>query len=102
LILQKCSWFSKSIFIKLVYTGFSNEHPGEKNYGLGIELLTGKQDKTFISIMVGGTETLSFITLQKRVTIIALSNLLLKPIKRKLSKLFGDYPFKLGDDDKEE
>jgi hypothetical protein len=53
--------------------------------------------------MVGGTETSSFITLSKEVTIIALSNkFTTKTYQVKLSKLFGDYPFKLGDDDKEE
>jgi hypothetical protein len=43
-----------------------------------------------------------YITLQKRVTIIALSNKLLNLSSEKLSKLFGDYPFKLDEDDKEE
>ncbi|MBC5842086.1 beta-lactamase family protein [Flavobacterium sp. F-380] len=92
--------------LKLVYTGFSNEHPGEKNYGLGIRIINWKTGQNFYfhnGWWHGNTS--SFITLQKeKVTIIALSNKFTTKTYqvRKLSKLFGDYPFKLGGDDKEE
>jgi CubicO group peptidase (beta-lactamase class C family) len=92
--------------LKLVYTGFSNEHPGEKNYGLGIRIINWKTGQNFYfhnGWWHGNTS--SFITLPKeKVTIIALSNKFTTKTYRvkKLSKLFGDYPFKLSDDEKEE
>tara|TARA_R110002124_G_scaffold248165_1_gene413272 strand:- start:488 stop:1699 length:1212 start_codon:yes stop_codon:yes gene_type:complete len=92
--------------LKLVYTGFSNEHPGEKNYGLGIRIINWKTGQNFYfhnGWWHGNTS--SYITLQKeKVTIIALSNKFTTKTYqvRKLSTLFGDYPFKLGEDDKEE
>ena len=92
--------------LKLVYTGFSNEHPGEKNYGLGIRIINWKTGQNFYfhnGWWHGNTS--SFITLTKeKVTIIALSNKFTTKTYqvRKLSKLFGDYPFKLDEDDKEE
>jgi CubicO group peptidase (beta-lactamase class C family) len=98
--------FLNPSLLKLVYTGFSNEHPGEKNYGLGIRIINWKTGQNFYfhnGWWHGNTS--SFITLSKeKVTIIALSNKFTTKTYqvRKLSKLFGDYPFKLGDDDKEE
>ena len=92
--------------LKLVYTGYSNEHPGEKNYGLGIRIINWKTGQNFYfhnGWWHGNTS--SYITLQKEnVTIIALSNKFTTKTYqvRKLSKLFGDYPFKLEDDEKEE
>jgi hypothetical protein len=54
--------------------------------------------------MDGGINTLTIYYLYKESNNNSFQiNLLLKPIKlRKLSKLFGDYPFKLDEDDKEE
>lgn len=92
--------------LKLVYTGYSNERPGEKNYGLGIRIINWKTGQNFYfhnGWWHGNTS--SYITLQKeKVTIIALSNKFTTKTYqvRKLSKLFGDYPFKLDDDEKEE
>jgi CubicO group peptidase (beta-lactamase class C family) len=98
--------FLNSKLLKLVYTGFSNEHPGEKNYGLGIRIINWKTGQNFYfhnGWWHGNTS--SYITMQKeKVTIIALSNKFTTKTYqvRKLSKLFGDYPFKLGLEDKEE
>lgn len=92
--------------LKLVYTGFSNERKGEKNYGLGIRIINWNTGQNFYfhnGWWHGNTS--SYITLQKeKVTIIALSNKFTTKTYqvRKLSKLFGDYPFKLGEDEKEE
>lgn len=92
--------------LKLVYTGFSNERKGEKNYGLGIRIINWNTGQNFYfhnGWWHGNTS--SYITMQKeKVTIIALSNKFTTKTYqvRKLSKLFGDYPFKLGEDDKEE
>jgi hypothetical protein len=76
-----------------------------KNYGLGIRIINWKTGQNFYfhnGWWHGNTS--SFITTKEKVTIIALSNKFTTKTYqvRKLSKLFGDYPFKLGDDDKEE
>lgn len=92
--------------LKLVYTGFSNERKGEKNYGLGIRMINWSTGQNFYfhnGWWHGNTS--SYVTLQKeKVTIIALSNKFTTKTYqiRKLSKLFGDYPFKLDKNDKEE
>lgn len=92
--------------LKLVYTPFSNEHKGQKNYGLGIRMINWETGQNFYfhnGWWHGNTS--SYITLLKEnVTIIALSNKFTTKTYqvRKLAPLFGDYPFKLGKDDKEE
>ncbi len=86
--------------LKLVYTPFSQERKGEKNYGLGIRMINWRSGQNFYfhnGWWHGNTS--SFISLIKEdVTIIALSNKYTTKTYqvRKLSKLFGDYPFKLG------
>ncbi|MES2239397.1 MAG: serine hydrolase domain-containing protein [Bacteroidota bacterium] len=92
--------------LKLVYTPFSNEHKGERNYGLGIRMINWETGQNFYfhnGWWHGNTS--AYVTLQKEhVTIIALSNKFTTKTYqvRKLSPLFGDYPFKLGKDEKEE
>lgn len=85
-----------------VYTGYSNEHPGTKNYGLGIRMVNWPNGKNFYfhnGWWHGFTS--SYITLKdENATIIALSNKYTKNTYavRKLSSLFGEYPFKLSDE----
>ena len=85
-----------------VYVGYSNEHPGTKNYGLGIRMVNWENGKNFYfhnGWWHGFTS--SYITLKdENVTIIALSNKYTKNTYaiRKLSVLFGDYPFKVQDE----
>lgn len=85
-----------------VYVGYSNEHPGTKNYGLGIRMVNWPNGKNFYfhnGWWHGFTS--SYITLKdENVTIIALSNKYTKNTYavRKLSSLFGEYPFKLSDE----
>lgn len=92
--------------LKLVYTPFSQERKGEKNYGLGIRMINWETGQNFYfhnGWWHGNTS--SYVTLLKEhVTIIALSNKFTTKTYqvRKLAPLFGDYPFKLGKDDKEE
>ncbi|MFL9829342.1 serine hydrolase domain-containing protein [Flavobacterium sp. ST-87] len=92
--------------LKLVYTPFSQEYKGEKNYGLGIRMINWETGQNFYfhnGWWHGNTS--SYITLLKEhVTIIALSNKFTTKTYqvRKLAPLFGDYPFKLGNDEKEE
>ncbi|MCO6149310.1 serine hydrolase [Flavobacterium sp. NRK1] len=85
------------------FKGYSYEHKGTKNYGLGIrmhEWETG--EKLFYHNGWWHGNTSSYVTLKKdTVTIIALSNKFsYKPYKVwKLSPLFGDYPIKPDKDD---
>ncbi|HEY6143570.1 MAG TPA: serine hydrolase domain-containing protein [Flavobacterium sp.] len=85
-----------------VYVGYSNEHPGTKNYGLGIRMVNWPNGKNFYfhnGWWHGFTS--SYITLKdENVTIIALSNKYTKNTYavRKLSSLFGEYPFKVADE----
>ena len=91
---------------KEVFEGYSNERAGEKNYGLGIRIINWKTGQNFYfhnGWWHGNTS--SYVTLQKeKVTIIALSNKFTTRTYqvRKLSRLFGDYPFPLGKGEKEE
>lgn len=86
-----------------VFKGYSYEHKGTKNYGLGIrmhEWETG--EKLFYHNGWWHGNTSSYVTLKKdTVAIIALSNKFsYKPYKVwKLSPLFGHYPIKPDKDD---
>ena len=88
--------------ISMVYTPYSNEHKGRKNYGLGIRMVNWETGQNFYfhnGWWHGNTS--SYITLQKEgVTIIALSNKFTRKTYdvRKLAVLFGDYPFKSKDE----
>ena len=84
-----------------VFKGYSYESKGERNYGLGIRL---KQWKTGQLLFYHNGwwhgNTASYTTLRKEnVVIIALSNKFThKTFQiKKLSALFGDYPFVLND-----
>jgi len=89
--------------LEQVYTGYSNEHKGKRNYGLGIRMT--ELDPGITLYYHNGWwhgSTTSYVTLRKEnVTIIALSNKYSKnPYNvRKLSALFGNYPFHLDDED---
>ncbi|HMI07037.1 MAG TPA: serine hydrolase domain-containing protein [Flavobacterium sp.] len=86
-----------------VYQGYSNEHRGEKNYGLGMRMIEWESGQKFYfhnGWWHGNTS--SYITLKKDNTvIIALSNKFTRNTYavRKLAPLFGDYPFKFSDED---
>lgn len=103
---RSASAFLEPKLLNLVYTGFSNEHKGKRNYGLGIRMTQWETGQTLYyhnGWWHGNTS--SYVNLRKEnVTIIALSNKFSrKPYEiRKLSALFGDYPFHLNKDDTEE
>lgn len=84
-----------------VYKGYSYESKGSKNYGLGIRLReweTGQ--KLFYHNGWWHGNTASYITLKKEnAVIIALSNKFTRKTfqMKRLSALFGDYPFTLKD-----
>lgn len=94
--------FLEPALLKQVNVGYSNEHPGRKNYGLGIRMINWESGKSFYfhnGWWHGFTS--SYITLKdENVTIIALSNKFTKSTYsvRKLAPLFGDYPFKVEDE----
>ncbi len=86
-----------------MYKGYSYEHKGEKNYGLGMRMYEweGGQKFYFHNGWWHGS-TSSYISLVKdHVTIIALSNKFTRNTYavRKLAPLFGDYPFQFDDED---
>lgn len=92
--------------LKQAYIGYSNEHVGQNNYGLGMRMINWPTGQNFYfhnGWWHGNTS--SFITLPiEGVTIIALSNKFTRSTYkvRELSVLFGDYPFKIDDDGKQE
>lgn len=93
--------FLNPTLLKQIYVGYSNERKGIKNYGLGIRMMNWDNGKDFYfhnGWWHGCTST--YIPLIKEnVTIIALSNKFTRSTYnvRKLSALFGPYPFQLGD-----
>ena len=95
--------FLEPALLAQVYTGYSNERKGTKNYGLGIRMINWDNGKNFYfhnGWWHGFTS--SYITLKdENVTIIALSNKFTRNTYavRKLSVLFGEYPFKVKDID---
>ncbi|MDX6184097.1 serine hydrolase domain-containing protein [Flavobacterium sp. Fl-77] len=94
--------FLKPALLKEVYTGYSNERQGQKNYGLGIRMINWETGQNFYfhnGWWHGNTS--SYITLMKEhVTIIALSNKMTRKTYaiRKLAPIFGDYPFKFKEE----
>lgn len=88
---------------KQVFQGYSYEHKGEKNYGLGIRMHEWESgEKLFYHNGWWHGNTTSYVTLKKdTVTFIALSNKFsYKPYKMwKLAPQFGKYPIKQDKDD---
>jgi CubicO group peptidase (beta-lactamase class C family) len=95
--------FLKPALLKEVFTGYSNERKGRKNYGLGIRMINWETGQNFYfhnGWWHGNTS--SYITLKKEnVTILALSNKMTRNTYavRKLAPIFGDYPFNFKDEE---
>ena len=92
--------------LKQAFIGYSNEHKGTKNYGLGMRMINWPTGQNFYfhnGWWHGNTSTYATLP-EEKVTIIALSNKFNRSTYkvRNLAALFGDYPFKLDDDGKEE
>jgi len=85
-----------------IYQGYSNEHKGQKNYGLGIRMINFETGQNFYFHNGWWHGNMSsYITLTKEnVTIIALTNKSMKSVYniKRLAPLFGDYPFKVEDE----
>ena len=85
-----------------IYQGCSNEHKGQKNYGLGIRMINFESGQNFYFHNGWWHGNMSsFVTLIKEnVTIIALTNKSMKSVYniKKLAPLFGDYPFKVEEE----
>ncbi|WP_339920382.1 serine hydrolase domain-containing protein [uncultured Flavobacterium sp.] len=98
--------FFPAKLLQKAFIGYSNEHKGKNNYGLGIRMINWPTGQNFYfhnGWWHGNTS--AYITLpEEKVTIIALSNKFNRMTYkvRNLSALFGDYPFKLDDDGKGE
>ncbi len=94
-------FFLNPDLLKKVYTGYSHESKGIRNYGLGIRMTEFENGEPFYyhnGWWHGNTSC--FINLRKeKVTIIVLSNKFTKKTyqAKRLATLFGDYPFKLDD-----
>jgi len=103
---RSASTFLEPELLNQVYKGYSYEHRGRKNYGLGIRMVQWETGQTLYyhnGWWHGNTS--SYVTLRnENVTIISLSNKFSRnPYNiRKLSALFGDYPFKLNTDENED
>jgi CubicO group peptidase (beta-lactamase class C family) len=98
---RSSSSFLNPKLLNQIYTGYSNERKGKRNYGLGIRMINWEngQDLYYHNGWWHGS-TSSYILLKKEnVTIIALSNTFTRSTYnvRKLSVLFGAYPFQLED-----
>ncbi|MCW2119582.1 serine hydrolase domain-containing protein [Flavobacterium sp. 7A] len=91
--------FFKPELLKKAFVGYSNEHIGQRNYGLGMRMInwpTGQNFYFHTGWWHGNTSM--YITLPiEKVTIIALSNKFTKTTYRikNLAPLFGDYPFEV-------
>lgn len=88
-----------------IYQGCSNEHKGQKNYGLGIRMINWETGQNFYFHNGWWHGNMSsYVTLKKEhVTIIALTNKNSKNVYRvrNLAPLFGDYPFKIDQSEEE-
>jgi len=100
---RKAPTFLKPKLRNQIYKGYSNEHKGTKNYGLGMRMIeweTGQKFYFHNGWWHGNTS--SYISLvNENVTIIAISNKFSKNVYavRKLAPVFGDYPFKFDDEE---
>ena len=85
-----------------IFKGYSYERPGVKNYGLGIRLNEWDDNPTlFYHNGWWHGNTTSYTTLKnEKVCIIALSNKYTRKVyqAKKLSSLFGNYPFEIEED----
>ena len=85
-----------------IFKGYSYEKPGVKNYGLGIRLNEWDNNPTlFYHNGWWHGNTTSYTTLKnEKVCIIALSNKYTRKVyqAKKLSSLFGNYPFEIEED----
>ncbi|WP_284651978.1 serine hydrolase domain-containing protein [Flavobacterium terrisoli] len=98
-------FFLNADLLKKTYQGYSYESKGKRNYGLGVRMMEfDKGEPFFYHNGWWHGNTSSLINLRKeKVTIITLSNKYTKKTyqSKRLAALFGDYPFKLNDDNDE-
>ena len=59
-------FFLNPELIKKIYTGYSHESKGIRNYGLGIRMTEFEKANRFITITVGGTEILLLLSTSER------------------------------------
>jgi CubicO group peptidase (beta-lactamase class C family) len=99
---KNSKYFLNSELRNQIYQGYSNEHKGQKNYGLGIRMINFETGQNFYFHNGWWHGNMSsYITLTKEnVTIIALTNKSMKSVYniKRLAPLFGDYPFKVEEE----
>ncbi len=85
-----------------IYIGYSNEHKGTKNYGLGLRMVNWENGKNFYfhNGWWHGYMSSYITLLDENVTIIALTNKADKRVYKTkfLAPFFGNYPFKGADE----
>lgn len=84
---------------KMIYQGYSNEHKGKKNYGLGIRMIEWESGQQFFfhNGWWHGNRSSYVSLIKENVVIIALTNNSSKSVykTRELAPVFGDYPIKI-------
>ncbi|MES2543751.1 MAG: serine hydrolase domain-containing protein [Bacteroidota bacterium] len=99
---RKSPAFLTTELCEKIYVGYSNEHKGTKNYGLGIRMVNWENGKNFYfhNGWWHGYMSSYITLLDENVTIIALTNKADKRVYKTklLAPLFGKYPFEGADD----
>lgn len=87
----------------LIFKGYSNEHKGKKNYGLGIRMIEWETGQQFFfhNGWWHGNRSSYVSLIKENVVIIALTNTSSKQVYkiRELAPVFGDYPFQISNDE---
>ncbi len=98
--------FLRKDLLELMFTPYSNEKAGVKNYGLGIRMIIFDNGKKLIyhTGWWHGSNAIFVHLLDEKVTIIAIGNKYSRAIYSalRLSSLFGDYPLHLQEPDPNE
>jgi hypothetical protein len=86
-----------------IFKGYSNEHKGKKNYGLGIRMIEWETGQQFFfhNGWWHGNRSSYVSLIKENVVIIALTNTSSKQVYkiRELAPVFGDYPFQISNDE---
>ncbi|MDR1877788.1 MAG: beta-lactamase family protein [Flavobacteriaceae bacterium] len=93
--------FLRKDLLEHMFTPYSNEKPGVKNYGLGMRIMVFDNGKKIVyhTGWWHGSNAIFIHLLDEKVTIIAIGNKLSKAMysSLRLSSLFGDYPLEAPD-----
>ena len=98
-------YFLNPDLIKKIYTGYSHERKGERNYGLGVRMIefTNHQPFYYHNGWWHGN-TSCFLNLRnEKVSVLVISNKYTKKTfqTKKIASIFGDYPFPVDQEENE-